>query len=210
MNIKIESVKKKFLDKTVLDIDYLEIESGKITGITGPNGSGKTTLMNIIGGMDKDYQGNITYNDKTLNKQIVENMTYVFQKPYLFRRSVSENIIYPLKIRNYDKMKSKELVKKIIIDLKIEDLIELKAHKLSGGESQKVALARALVFSPNILLLDEPTSNIDPEYINTMESVISKFHKQTKGTIVIVTHNIEQSIRLCHNIISLDSGKVVL
>ena len=210
MNIKIESVKKKFLDKTVLDIDYLEIESGKITGITGPNGSGKTTLMNIIGGMDKDYQGNITYNDKMLNKQIVENMTYVFQKPYLFRRSVSENIIYPLKIRNYDKIKSKELVKKIIIDLKIEDLIELKAHKLSGGESQKVALARALVFSPNILLLDEPTSNIDPEYINTMESVISKFHKQTKGTIVIVTHNIEQSIRLCHNIISLDSGKVVL
>lgn len=210
MNIKIESVKKKFLDKTVLDIDYLEIESGKITGITGPNGSGKTTLMNIIGGMDKYYQGNITYNDKMLNKQIVENMTYVFQKPYLFRRSVSENIIYPLKIRNYDKIKSKELVKKIIIDLKIEDLIELKAHKLSGGESQKVALARALVFSPNILLLDEPTSNIDPEYINTMESVISKFHKQTKGTIVIVTHNIEQSIRLCHNIISLDSGKVVL
>ena len=210
MNIKIESVKKKFLDKTVLDIDYLEIESGKITGITGPNGSGKTTLMNIIGGMDKDYQGNITYNDKMLDKQIVENMTYVFQKPYLFRRSVSENIIYPLKIRNYDKIKSKELVKKIIIDLKIEDLIELKAHKLSGGESQKVALARALVFSPNILLLDEPTSNIDPEYINTMESVISKFHKQTKGTIVIVTHNIEQSIRLCHNIISLDSGKVVL
>lgn len=210
MNIKIESVKKKFLDKTVLDIDYLEIESGKITGITGPNGSGKTTLMNIIGGMDKDYQGNITYNDKMLDKQIVENMTYVFQKPYLFRRSVSENIIYPLKIRNYDKIKGKELVKKIIIDLKIEDLIELKAHKLSGGESQKVALARALVFSPNILLLDEPTSNIDPEYINTMESVISKFHKQTKGTIVIVTHNIEQSIRLCHNIISLDSGKVVL
>lgn len=210
MNIKIESVKKKFLDKTVLDIDYLEIESGKITAITGPNGSGKTTLMNIIGGMDKDYQGNITYNDKMLNKQIVENMTYVFQKPYLFRRSVSENIIYPLKIRNYDKIKSRELVKKIIIDLKIEDLIELKAHKLSGGESQKVALARALVFSPNILLLDEPTSSIDPEYINTMESVISKFHKQTKGTIVIVTHNIEQSIRLCHNIISLDSGKVVL
>lgn len=210
MNIKIENVKKKFLDKTVLDIDYLEIESGKITGITGPNGSGKTTLMNIIGGMDKDYQGNITYNDKMLNKQIVENMTYVFQKPYLFRRSVSENIIYPLKIRNYDKIKSKELVKKIIVDLNIEDLIELKAHKLSGGESQKVALARALVFSPNILLLDEPTSNIDPEYINTMESVISKFHKQTKGTIIIVTHNIEQSIRLCHNIISLDSGKVVL
>ena len=210
MNIKIENVKKRFLDKVVLDIEYLEIESGKITGITGPNGSGKTTLMNIIGGIDGEYEGRITYNDKIINKEIVENMTYVFQKPYLFRRSVRENIIYPLKIRNYDKIKSKELLKKIITNLNIEDLMDLKAHKLSGGESQKVALARALIFSPSILLLDEPTSNIDPEYISTMENEIINFHKETKATIVIVTHNIEQSLRLCHNIISLDSGKVVL
>lgn len=210
MNIKIENVKKRFLDKVVLDIEYLEIESGKITGITGPNGSGKTTLMNIIGGIDGEYEGRITYNDKIINKEIVENMTYVFQKPYLFRRSVRENIIYPLKIRNYDKIKSKELLKKTITNLNIEDLMDLKAHKLSGGESQKVALARALIFSPSILLLDEPTSNIDPEYISTMENEIINFHKETKATIVIVTHNIEQSLRLCHNIISLDSGKVVL
>lgn len=210
MNIKIENVKKRFLDKVVLDIEYLEIESGKITGITGPNGSGKTTLMNIIGGIDGEYEGRITYNDKIINKEIVENMTYIFQKPYLFRRSVRENIIYPLKIRNYDKIKSKELLKKTITNLNIEDLMDLKAHKLSGGESQKVALARALIFSPSILLLDEPTSNIDPEYISTMENEIINFHKETKATIVIVTHNIEQSLRLCHNIISLDSGKVVL
>lgn len=210
MNIKIENVKKQFIDKEVLDIEYLEIESGKITGITGPNGSGKTTLMNIIGGIEKDYIGRITYNDNVLNGEIVENMTYVFQKPYLFRRTVRENICYPLKVRNYHKIKINELVKRTIIDLNIEDLMDLKAHKLSGGESQKVALARALVFQPKLLLLDEFTSNIDPEYINTMENEIIKFHKQTKGTIVIVTHNIEQSKRLCHNIISLERGKVVL
>lgn len=210
MNIKIENVKRKFADKTVLDIEYLEIESGQITGITGPNGSGKTTLMNIIAGIDPEYQGKIKYNDETLNKQIIENMTYVFQKPYLFRRTVRENIIYPLKVRNYDKIKSKELLKKTITNLNIEDLMKLKAHKLSGGESQKVALARALIFSPNILLLDEPTSNIDPDYINIMESEILRFHKESKGTIIIVTHNIEQSLRLCQNIVNLDNGKVVL
>lgn len=210
MKIKIENVKKQYGDKVVLNIEDLEIESGKITGITGPNGCGKTTLMNIISGIDREYNGRITYDDKILNKEIVENMTYVFQKPYLFRRSVRENIIYPLKVRNYDKLKKKELLKKTITNLNIEDLMDLKAHKLSGGESQKVALARALIFLPNILLLDEPTSNIDPEYINTMESEVIRFHKETKGTIVIVTHNIEQSLRLCHNIISLDSGKVVV
>ncbi len=210
MNIKIENVKKQYGDKTVLEIENLEIETGKITGITGPNGSGKTTLLNIISGIDIQYAGKITYDDKLLNKEIIENMTYVFQKPYLFRRSVRENIIYPLKVRNYDKIKIKQLLKNTINGLNIEDLMDLKAHKLSGGESQKVALARALVFSPKILLLDEPTSNIDPEYINIMESEIIRFNKETKATIIIVTHNIDQSLRLCHNIISLDNGKVVL
>lgn len=210
MNIKIENLKRQYLDKVVLNIEYLEIESGKITGITGPNGSGKTTLLNIISGIDLEFNGKITYNNKLLDKEIRDNMTYVFQKPYLFRRSVRENIIYPLKIRNYDKLKTRELLKKTTKDLNIEDLMDLKAHKLSGGESQKVALARALVFSPKLLLLDEPTSNIDPEYINVMESEIIKFHKKTNATIIIVTHNIEQSVRLCHNIINLNNGKVVL
>ena len=84
MNIKIENVKKQYGDKTVLEIENLEIETGKITGITGPNGSGKTTLLNIISGIDIQYAGKITYDDKLLNKEIIENMTYVFQKPYLF------------------------------------------------------------------------------------------------------------------------------
>lgn len=210
MEIKIENLKKQYGDKVVLDIKDLEIESGKITGITGPNGCGKTTLLNIIGGIDRDYEGRITYNSKILENEIRHNMTYVFQKPYLFRRSVYDNIIYPLKIRKYDKIKIKKLLKETIKNLDIEELMELKAHKLSGGESQKVALARSLIFNPEILLLDEPTSNIDPEYINTLEREILRFHERTKGTIVIVTHNIEQSKRLCHNIINFDSGKVVL
>lgn len=210
MKINIEYLKKQYGDKLILDIDHLEIESNKITGITGHNGSGKTTLLNIISGIDRVYEGKITYDGKILNDKISDNMTYVFQKPYLFRRKVYENIIYPLKVRNYDKVKIKEHLNKTIMNLEIEDLMQLKAHKLSGGESQKVALARALVFNPDILLLDEPTSNIDPEYIVTMEKEILRFHEETKGTIIIVTHNIEQSIRLCHNIINLDKGKVAL
>lgn len=210
MKIKIENLKKQYGEKVVLDIKEMEIESGKITGITGPNGSGKTTLLNIISGIDMEYEGNITYDDKILDNNVRADMTYVFQKPYLFKRSVRDNIIYPLKVRKYDKIKIKGLLKETIKNLEIEDLMHLKAHKLSGGESQKVALARALIFKPEVLLLDEPTSNIDYEYINTMESEILKFHEQTKATIVIVTHNMEQSKRLCHTIINFDNGRVVL
>lgn len=208
MKIHIKDLIKKYGDKTILDIDELTIEEGKITGITGPNGSGKSTLLNIISGIDKDYIGKIQYDDKPLNKEITKNMTYVFQKPYLFRRRVYENIAYPLRLRNTHKESKEKLIKKIIKDLEIEDLENKKAHLLSGGESQKVASARALVFKPKILLLDEPTSNIDPESIKILEREILKFNKETKATVIIVTHNVEQSKRLCHNIIYLQGGKV--
>ncbi len=208
MRVEIENLTKRYGDRTVLNIDNLILEEGKITGITGPNGSGKTTLLNIIGGIDAEYNGNVYYNGKSLDNETKRNMTYLFQKPYLFRRSVYENIAYPLKLRNYANDKIKNLTNAIMENLEIKDLKDLKAHKLSGGESQKVALARALVFKPKLLLLDEPTSNIDPESIKILEREILRFNKETNATIIIITHNMEQTKRLCHKVVSLSNGKV--
>lgn len=208
MKLYINNLKKNYGEKTVLDIDELEIEKGKITGIIGPNGSGKSTLLNIISGLDKEYEGNVLYNDIKLNRQVALNMTYVFQKPYLFRRKVYDNIAYPLKLRKLSRDKEINQVNEIAKRLEIEDLINKKAHLLSGGESQKVALARALIFKPKLLLLDEPTSNIDPESIKIMEREILRFNKETNATIVIVTHNLDQSQRICDNILYIQNGKV--
>lgn len=199
---------KKYDDNIILDIQNLEIEEGKITGITGPNGAGKSTLLNILGGIDTDFIGKIKYDDLDFNKEIAKNMTFVFQKPYLFRRTVYDNIAYPLRLRNVNKETEESLVKEIIKDLEIGDLIDKKGHRLSGGESQKVALARGLVFIPKLLLLDEPTSNIDPESIKIMEREILKFNKKTNSTVIIVTHNLEQSQRICDNIIYLQGGRI--
>ena len=203
MEIKIENLKKYYGEKQILDIDNLILEKGKITGITGPNGCGKTTLLNIIAGLDKDYSGKVNYDGTELNKDIIENMTIVFQKPYLFKRTVYENIEYPLKIRGTNKLEMKSLVLNIMKNLEIEELMEKKAHLLSGGESQKVALARALVFKPQLLLLDEPTSNIDPDSIKILEREILRFNEETGGTVIIVTHNMEQSTRLGHKIVEM-------
>lgn len=201
MEVKIENLEKYYSKRKILDIKNLTIEKGRITGITGPNGCGKTTLLNIIAGLDKEYSGKVTYNGCKINKEVIDNMTIVFQKPYLFKRTVYENISYPLKIRRKSKEQIRELVLNIIKNLEIEDLIDNKAHLLSGGESQKVALARALVFKPQLLLLDEPTSNIDPDSIEVLEREILRFNEETGGTVIIVTHNMEQSKRLGHKII---------
>ncbi|NLY77032.1 MAG: ATP-binding cassette domain-containing protein [Tissierellia bacterium] len=209
MYIKIEGLKKYYSDKLILDIERLEIEEGRITGLIGPNGSGKTTLMRIISGLDLDFTGNIEYNHSPLNEDIYKKMTLVTQKPYLFRRRVYENIEFPLKVRRIDKGIRRKKVEEIMERFQIEDLKNKKGHLLSGGESQKVSLARALVFEPELLLLDEPTSNIDPESMKIMESQIIRFNEETKGTVLIVTHNIEQAKRLCDRIIHLDWGKVI-
>lgn len=203
MEVQIKNLKKFYGERQILNIDNLTIEKGKITGITGSNGCGKTTLLNIIAGLDKDYSGKINYNGTKINKDIIEKMTIVFQKPYLFKRTVYENIEYPLKIRKTDKSEMKSLILNTIKNLEIEDLIKKRAHLLSGGESQKVSLARALVFKPQLLLLDEPTSNIDPDSIKILEREIIRFNEETCATIIIVTHNVDQSIRLAHKIIEM-------
>lgn len=209
MNVKIISLKKYYGEKKVLDIDSLEIEEGKITGLIGPNGSGKTTLLKIISGLDLDFTGTIRYDGNSLDETIYKEMTLVTQKPYLFRRKVFENIEFPLKVRKVDKKIRKSKVEEIMERFQIEDLKDKKGHLLSGGESQKVSLARALVFEPKLLLLDEPTSNIDSESISIMEREILRYNRERKGTVIIVTHNMEQAKRLCHKIINLEWGKVV-
>ncbi len=209
MKLQIDNLSKSYGDRKVLDIDALTIKSGLITGITGPNGCGKSTLLNIISGLDDEFSGRITYNNQSLNSKITENMTYVFQKPYLFKRSVYENIAYPLKLR---KISLKEIDKRVVSIIKafeIEDLKDKRADRLSGGESQKVALARGMVFEPDLLLLDEPTSNIDPDSIGIMEREILNFNKNRNSTIIIVTHSIGQSERLCDDVIYLEQGRVV-
>lgn len=208
MQVSVKNLKRYYSEKLVLDIDNLTMEKGKITGIIGPNGSGKSTLLNIVAGLDDEYLGTVEYNRQLINKNIYRKMTIVSQKPYLFRRKVYDNIEYPLKVRKMKKDKIKMKVDDIIERFEIEDLRDKRAHLLSGGESQKVSLARALVFEPRLLLLDEPTSNIDPESIKIMEREIVRFNEETKGTVIIVTHNMEQSRRLCHDIIYLEEGKV--
>jgi len=208
MDIKLKNIKKAYNNKIVLQVDSLYIKKGKITGILGPNGSGKTTMMKIIGDLIKPDSGRVEYDGKKF-ETASDRLTYVSHNSYLFNDTVFENIAAPLKFRDMKKEYITKRVEELIDNFQIGYLRYENALTLSGGEKQKVSLARALSFSPEVLLIDEPTSNIDPNFIKLIESTLKKINHDLKTTIVIVTHNTAQSLRLCQEIIFMRDGKVI-
>lgn len=207
MNIKIEHLKKVYDGKTVLSIDSLEIPDGKITAIIGPNGAGKSTLLNLIAGIDPPTSGKIIYGETTDIPR--ELMTMGFQKPYLLSTTVDKNIGYPLKIRGWDRAKIEARTEHLAEELSLTAHRKKKSWKLSGGEIQKVALARSLSFSPRLLLLDEPTANIDPSTVSDIEIILKRFNREEGTTIVIISHNLAQARRISDYVVLLNHGQVV-
>lgn len=201
MGISIQNLKKIYDGRTVVDIEDLHIEKGKIYGIVGPNGAGKSTLLKLVSGLEDPCSGKVKVEDGEI--------TYSNQKPYMYKASVLKNICMPLKFRKTPKNVMLKKAEKIIHEFNLKELIHADATKLSGGEMQKVALARALIFKPEFILLDEPTANIDPEYMEFIENSIIERNKELKTTFIIITHNINQAYRLCHKVIFMDKGKVL-
>ena len=133
MDISINSLTKIYGNRTVLDIGSLSLARGKIYGIIGPNGAGKSTMLRIIAGLEEPTLGKIFYSNKLLDDKIIKNITYMSQKPYLLRRSVFNNIAYPLKLRKYDKKVIDKKVLDIMKEFKVFDLRDQLATSLSGG-----------------------------------------------------------------------------
>ncbi len=136
-------------------------------------------------------------------------MTLVFQKPLLFSATVRENIAYGLKTRGFSREEIKQRVAAILEQIGLSHLKERHAGTLSGGEAQRVALARAVAFKPKLLLLDEPTANLDPANVELMEKMILQLKQSMEVTIIMVTHNIFQARRLTDEVIFLFDGRVV-
>lgn len=208
MQILIKDLKKAYNGKLILDIDRLEIKKGEITGIMGPNGTGKTTLLNIIAGLDGFFSGSIKYDHKPLDRVLRLQITMIFQKVSLFNRTVFDNIDYPLKIRGAKKAVRNSKINDIMTKIGITDLKHKKCHYLSGGEMQKVALARAIVFSPRLLLLDEPASNLDAKSVSVFLNQVKDYNIRTGSTVVFVTHNREHAKRLCSEVLFIKKGKI--
>jgi tungstate transport system ATP-binding protein len=212
----VENITKKFEDKCALKNINLSCEKGSIMAIIGPSGAGKTTLLRIINLLDKPSSGKLKIEGKEIQNlgngdlyEIRTKMAMVFQNPSLFQRTVKDNVAYALKIRNMEHEVIEEKVKGALALVGLEGLQDQFAPTLSAGEAQRVAFARAIVFEPELLLLDEFTANLDPANVQLLEEAVLKYHKDTNATIVLATHNLFQAKRLAHRVAFFLNGEVV-
>jgi len=209
---ELRNLTKSYGNRTVLNDVTLQINEGEILGLLGPNGSGKTTLLRILAFLEKPEQGEVKFLGAIVADRNAESMrlhsTMVFQKTLLFSMSVYGNIAYGLRMRKLPQDTIREEVKKALRLVELEGFEKRSAKKLSGGEQQRVALARALVLETELLLLDEPTANLDPKNTQIMEEIIARINRELKTTIVIATHNMFQAKTLPHRIALINEGKI--
>lgn len=208
MKIDIQNFSKHFGKQILFQSMHFCISGQGIHGIMGANGSGKTTLMRAIASLDKLYTGRIIIQDGLGNDINQRESTYVNPYPYMIQGSAYENIIYPLKLRQWTDEKANKRVDELIEAFGIEDLRHKRATQLSAGETQKVALARALTFKPKVLLLDEPTSNIDTESTQIIEMVLKSYQAVEDALILAITHDLEQAKRMCQGVYALKDGQL--
>ena len=209
---QLNGVQQIYKGRTVLDVAELAIRRGEILGLVGPSGAGKSTLLRLLGFLEMPAAGQIIYDGQPCSPEWPDletrrRVTMVFQKPHLLRRSVSDNVAYALDLRG--RKNGDKDVTQILARLGLAELADAQAGTLSGGEAQRVALARALVLQPDVLLLDEPTANLDPYNIKLIEEIVRRSNAEDGTTVIIVTHNIFQARRMAERVGLLLSSKLI-
>lgn len=222
MKISLQKITKVFFKagknaqevKAVDDFD-LEIPNGQLIGLLGPSGCGKSTTLNMLCGLEEPTSGKILFEDQDVTALPPElrGVGMVFQNYALYPHlSVKKNILFPLEnLKGKAALSKKEMEKRMMEAAKlvqITDLLERKPKELSGGQQQRVAIARALVKMPNVLLLDEPLSNLDARLRLQTREEIRKIQRATKITTIFVTHDQEEAMSICDQIVVMKDGKI--
>ena len=198
--------------RDTLEIDSLDITRGETLTVVGPNGAGKSTLLLVLARLLKPARGDINFDGKSLTHwnelEYRRKISFVFQAPLLLDMTVEQNIALGLRFRKTPKEEIHPRVWKWIKHLGIESLAKRRAGQLSGGEAQRVSLARAFVLEPELLLLDEPFSALDPPTRTKMLEDLSALLARDHRTAVFVTHNLNEAAKLSHRIAVIVGGRL--
>jgi tungstate transport system ATP-binding protein len=209
----LKNVVKEYDGRRVLQVDGLDIQCGEVFALVGPNGAGKSTLLRLLNFLEPPTFGRIQFSDfqfkadNMVPLDIQRRVTTVFQRPLLLNRSVRDNVDFGLRLRGEKNTKTK--TDAVLDQVGLVSLAYRRARTLSGGEAQRVALARALVLQPDVLLMDEPTANLDPYNVGLIEDIIRNLAVERAMTLVLVTHNTFQAHRLADRVGLLLEGRLI-
>lgn len=211
VEITLKNINKKFGNKRVITDLNLEVRSGELVALLGPSGCGKTTTLKILAGLIKPEEGDILFNKSSVLDLPTEQRgaVMVFQDYLLFpHMNIADNISFGLKMRGVGKDVRGERVKKLLRLVNLEGYDKHYPHELSGGQRQRVALARALAINPDVLLLDEPLSNLDTNLRGEMRDLIKHLHAEEKMTTLLVTHDQEEAMFIADRIALMKDGQI--
>src|SRR5262245_45589826 len=211
MRVSIQNLTKKFGETTALKAVSLEVQSQELFFLLGPSGCGKTTLLRLIAGFYQPDAGELSFGDKPMRgvPPHRRNTGMVFQNYALWpHMTVVENVAYGLEVRSISAAERKERVAEALAIVQVEKFAERTPNQLSGGQQQRIALARALVIKPDVLLLDEPLSNLDAKLRLEMREEIRRIHAQTRITTIYVTHDQKEALSLADRIAVMREGRV--
>jgi putative spermidine/putrescine transport system ATP-binding protein len=209
--IRIKGLTKSFGDVTAVDNVSFEIDKGQFVTLLGPSGSGKTTILNMIAGFEELTSGDIFINDRSVGytPPFKRDIGMVFQSYALFpHMTVGENIAFPLRNRKVSPTQIKIKVREALELVKLGGYEDRHPKQLSGGQQQRIALARAIIFSPQVLLMDEPLGALDKKLREHMQLEIKQLHKKIGITVISVTHDQGEALTMSDRVVVLNSGRI--
>jgi tungstate transport system ATP-binding protein len=201
--------------RSILAVDALDVERGEVCAVVGHNGAGKTTLLRLLAFLLRPDEGWIAFRGRPFGPQkapppdLRREVTLVMQDPYLFSGTVLSNAAYGLRARGVPAREARDRAAISLDRVGLSSFADRKAGSLSGGESKRLAVARALAVDPAVLLLDEPTADVDEENGRRIESTLSQLNREGETTVVLSTHDKDQALRLSSRILSLSGGRVI-
>jgi len=209
-----DGLEKSFKQRKVVNGVSIKVNPGEIVGLLGPNGAGKTTSFNLVVGILKPDQGEVLFHGQPItslpmHQRAKQGIGYLTQEPSVFRKlTVAQNIMAILETCQMDAKQRRTQLEFLLEELDLSHLAKSKAYTLSGGEKRRLEITRALVTSPNLLLLDEPFSGIDPIAVYEVQKIVRRLKEQSLG-VLITDHNVRETLKLVDRAYLIHQGKVV-